>query len=241
METKSILIVDDEKNIRLTMYHSLEPLGIPVETALNGEEALKILEQDRFGIVFLDLKMPGIDGMEVLRWIKDNRPKTRVIIITAHGTINTAVEAMKLGAVDFIQKPFTPNEIREIVTLVQKRENIEDDTAHGYLTLIELTKRYITDRDFETARAVAAKTIAAGPGKPDAYNLLGGLFEIAGDWLEAQKFYRAALAMDATYKPAQANLERTVSFRKMGKVDFGLTKDETFKGPDDEKGDKDEK
>jgi DNA-binding response OmpR family regulator len=241
MEGKSILIVDDEKNIRLTMRQSLEPLGTPVETAINGEEALDILKQDRFGIVFLDLKMPGIDGMEVLRWIKDNRPKTRVIIITAHGTIDTAVEAMKLGAVDFIQKPFTPNEIRELVTLVRKRENIDDDTARGYLTLLELTKRYITDRDFETARAIAAKTIAAGPNKPDAYNLLGGLFEIAGDWLEAQKLYRAALVMDATYKPAQANLERTVSLRRMGKVDFDLNKDDTFKGPSDQKGDKDER
>jgi DNA-binding response OmpR family regulator len=241
MEGKSILIVDDEKNIRLTMGQSLEPLGIPVETAINGEEALKILEHDRFGIVFLDLKMPGIDGMDVLRWIKDNRPKTRVIIITAHGTIDTAVEAMKLGAVDFIQKPFTPNEIREIVTLVKKRENIDDDTARGYMTLLELTKRYITDRDFETARAIAAKAIAAGPNKPDAYNLLGGLFEITGDWLEAQKLYRAALVMDATYKPAQANLERTVSLRKIGKVDFDLTKDDTIKDPDNEKGVKDEK
>jgi two-component system, OmpR family, alkaline phosphatase synthesis response regulator PhoP len=241
MEGKSILIVDDEKNIRLTMRQSLELLGTPVETAINGEEALDILKQDRFGIVFLDLKMPGIDGMEVLRWIKDNRPKTRVIIITAHGTIDTAVEAMKLGAVDFIQKPFTPDEIRELVALIQKRENIDDDTARGYLTLLELTKRYITDRDFETARAIAAKTIAAGPNKPEAYNLLGGLFEITGDWLEAQKFYRAALVMDATYKPAQANLERTVSLRKMGKVDFDLTKDGTFEGPSDQKGDKDER
>jgi lipoprotein NlpI len=108
------------------------------------------------------------------------------------------------------------------------------------MTLLELTKRYITDRDFETARAIAAKTISSGPNKPDAYNMLGGLFEIAGDWLEAQKFYRAALVMDATYKPAQANLERTVSLRKIGKVDFDLPKDDT-KDPNNEKGDKDEK
>lgn len=73
METKSILVVDDEKNIRLTMCQSLEPLGMPIETAINGEEALTMFEQGRFGMVFLDLKMPSMDSMDVLRWIKENQ------------------------------------------------------------------------------------------------------------------------------------------------------------------------
>lgn len=103
MEKAPILIVDDEKNIRLTMSQSLEPLEIPVQTAVNGEEALQKLKDGQFGMVFLDLRMPGIDGMEVLRRIKEDWPKIRVVIITAHGTIESAVEAMKLGAVDFIQ------------------------------------------------------------------------------------------------------------------------------------------
>jgi DNA-binding response OmpR family regulator len=241
METSSILIVDDEKNIRLTMRQSLEPLNIPVETAVNGEEAIQRLEKDNFGMVFLDLKLPGMDGMDVLRWIKENRPKTRVIIITAHGTIDTAVEAMKLGAIDFIRKPFTPDEIRDLAATVHKREDIEDDSAHDYHDVIELTKRYISDRDFNTARVIAAKAIAVDPGRPDAYNLLGALLEINGDWLEAQKFYRAALSMDATYKPAQANLERTVSLHKIGKLDLGISNAETIpdsaveKRPDNEK------
>ncbi|MDQ1336518.1 MAG: hypothetical protein QG552_3468, partial [Thermodesulfobacteriota bacterium] len=65
MEKKPILVVDDEKNIRLTMSRSLEPLEIPIQTAVNGEEALRKLREGPFGLVFLDLKMPGIDGMEV--------------------------------------------------------------------------------------------------------------------------------------------------------------------------------
>lgn len=134
---------------------------------------------------------------------------------------------MKLGAMDFIQKPFTPDEIRELATLVLKREDIEDDSVRDYQTLIELTKRYISDRDFNTARVIAGKTIVADPVKPDAYNLLGALFEVNGDWLEAQKFYRAALAMDSTYKSAHANLERTVLLRKIGKIDLGPSKEET--------------
>ncbi|MGA8181972.1 MAG: response regulator, partial [Desulfobacterales bacterium] len=69
MEKRSILVVDDEKNILLTMSHSLETLDIPVQTAVNGEEALQKLQESSFSLVFLDLKMPGMDGMEVLHHI----------------------------------------------------------------------------------------------------------------------------------------------------------------------------
>ncbi|MBU0995180.1 MAG: response regulator [Proteobacteria bacterium] len=221
MERNPILIVDDEKNIRLTMTQSLEPLGISVETAVNGEEALHKLEKGPFSLVFLDLKMPGIDGVEVLHRIKDNWPKIRVIIITAHGTIESAVEAMKLGAVDFIQKPFSPTEIRDLANLVLEREALDEESAVDYITLIELTKRNISDRNFSTARETSRRAIATDPAKPEAYNLLGALLEIKGDRLEAQKFYRAALEIDPTFKPAQTNLERTTSWGKFGKIDLG--------------------
>ncbi len=227
MEKKPILVVDDEKNIRLTMSQSLEPLEIPVQTAVNGEEALQKLRRGPFGLVFLDLKMPGIDGMEVLRQIKDDWPKIRVIIITAHGTIESAVEAMKLGAVDFIQKPFSPGEIRDLATQVLEREALDEENAVDYLSLIELSKRHISDRDFAAARETARKAIAADPAQPEAYNLLGALLEIKGDWVEAQKFYRAALDIDPTFKPAWANLERTTSWNKIGKIDLGPDKEET--------------
>ncbi|MGD9825359.1 response regulator [Desulfobacter sp.] len=221
MKTKSILIIDDEKNIRLTMDQSLEPLGIAVRTAVNGEEALQKLGDTQATLVFLDLKMPGMDGMEVLRRIKEEWPETRVIIITAHGTVESAVEAMKLGAVDFIQKPFSPAEIRELAIRVMAREALEVESAVDYPSLIELTKRCIGDREFSAARETARKAIAADPAHPEAYNLLGVLLEIKGDGLEAQKFYRAALDMDPTFKPAWANLDRTTSWHKLGKIDLG--------------------
>lgn len=227
METRSILVVDDEKNIRLTISHSLETLGAPVQTAVNGEEALQKLREGQYGLVFLDLRMPGMDGMDVLRRIRDGWPRIRVIIITAHGTIESAVEAMKLGAVDFVQKPFSPAEIRDLATLVLEREALDGSTADDFRTLIELTKRHITDRDFASARESARKAIAADPGQPEAYNLLGALLEIKGDRLEAQKFYRAALEIDPTFKPARANLERTTSWNKFGGIDLGPDKDET--------------
>ncbi len=227
MEKKAILVVDDEKNIRLTLSQSLEPLGTPVQTAVNGEEALQKVGEGRYGLVFLDLKMPGMDGMEVLRRIKSDWPTVRVIIITAHGTIESAVEAMKLGAVDFVQKPFSPGEIRDLATLVLEREALDEATAVDCRAWIGLSKRQITDRDFAAARESVRKAIAADPGQPEAYNLLGALLEIKGDWVPAQKFYRAALDIDPTFKPASANLERTTSWHKVGKVDLGPDEDET--------------
>ena len=221
MEKKPILVVDDEKNIRLTMSQSLEPMDMPVQTAASGEEALEKLRKNLFGLVFLDLKMPGMDGMEVLRRIKKDWPKIRVIIITAHGTIESAVEAMKLGAVDFIQKPFSPGDIRELAKSVLKRETLDKERTVDYRALIELTKRHITDRSFADARETARKAIAADPGQPEAYNLLGALLEIDGNMFEAQKFYLAAMDIDPRYKPARANLKRTTSWKKSDNIDLG--------------------
>jgi len=122
LHKERVLIVDDESNIRLTISRSLEPLGVQIQTAVNGEEALQKLHEEEFALLLLDLKMPGIDGMEVLHQVRERWPKTCVIVITAYGTIDSAVEAMKRGAVDFIQKPFSPAEIRELVTKVLRRK-----------------------------------------------------------------------------------------------------------------------
>jgi len=221
MKKQPILVVDDEKNIRLTISQSLEPLDMPVQTAASGEEALEKLRNGLFGMVFLDLKMPGMDGMEVLRRIKKDWPKIRVIIITAHGTIDTAVEAMKLGAVDFIQKPFSPGDIRELAKSVLEREMLDKDRTVDYRALIELAKRQITDRSFADARKTVRKAIAADPGQPEAYNLLGALLEMDGKMFEAQKFYLAAMDIDPKFKPARANLKRTTSWKKSDNIDLG--------------------
>jgi DNA-binding NtrC family response regulator len=118
MAKNAILIVDDEKNIRLTVSQAIVSADREVQTAVNGEEALAKLQEKDFALVLLDLKMPGMDGMDVLRWIRANRPQVPVVIVTAHGTIDSAVEAMKHGAVDYIQKPFSPREIRALVSKV---------------------------------------------------------------------------------------------------------------------------
>ena len=226
MEKQPILVVDDEKNIRLTISQSLEPLDLPIWTAASGEEALQKLQECPFGLVFLDLKMPGMDGMDVLRRIKEEWPKIRVIIITAHGTIESAVEAMKLGAVDFIQKPFSTDDIRELAKSVLKHETLAEEKTVDYHSLIELTKRHISDRRFGAARETVRKAIALDPAQPEAYNLFGALLEINGKMFEAQKFYLATMDIDPKYKPAEVNLKRTISWKKSGNIDLGPDENE---------------
>jgi len=218
MTGKPVLIVDDEKNIRMTLSQSLESLELETDTAVNGEEALAKLKEKDYGLILLDLRMPGMDGMEVLRQVREVRPDIRVIIITAYGTIESAVDAMKLGAVDFIQKPFAPKEIRGLVSQVMDREKLDEQKAVDYATCVELAKRCVGDRHFAAAVEHVRKAISLDPSRPEAFNLLGALMEVQHNILKAQKYYRAALDLDPTYKPAKDNLERSTKWYRGGNV-----------------------
>ncbi len=104
---RQILIVDDEMDMLQLLKRSLEPdLNCKVETALSGEQALKLLERKIFDLVLADIKMPGMDGLELLELIKRENPDLTVVMMTGHGDIDMAVKAMKSGAYDFITKPF---------------------------------------------------------------------------------------------------------------------------------------
>jgi DNA-binding response OmpR family regulator len=133
-------------------------------------------------------------------------------MITAYGTIESAVEAMKLGAVDFIQKPFSPEEIRELVSRVMDREKLDEQKTADYGTSIELAKRSIGNRHFAAAIEHVCRAIFLDPTRPEAFNLLGALLETQGDRMEAQKNYRAALSLDPSYAPAIKNLQRSTSW-----------------------------
>jgi len=221
MKSKAVLIVDDERNIRLTLSQSLEALEVETDTAANGEEALTKLGERDFGLMMLDLKMPGMDGMDVLRNVREIRPDIRVIIITAYGTIESAIEAMKLGAVDFIQKPFAPAEIRELVTRVLDREKLDEHKAKDYASHFELAKKAVGALRFDAAIEHLHEAISLDPARAEAFNLLGALLEIRGDRLNALKNYRAALALDPTYEPAGKNLDRATDWRTRGEVVLG--------------------
>jgi len=213
---KPILIVDDEKNIRLTIAKAMEAFGVEIGEAENGGEALSRVKEKDYGVIILDLKLPGgMDGLEVLRQVRETRPDIHVIMISAYGTVDAAVEAMKLGAVDFIQKPFAAAEIRELVAKVIDRDRLDEKKAADYVTYIELAKRSIEQRLFDAAVEHVRKAISLDPGRPEAFNLLGVLMEVRHRRPEAQEHYRAALALDPTYEPARSNLHR-LTHRRWG-------------------------
>jgi len=110
-----VLVVDDELNIREGSQRILSRTGFDVLTAANGLEALDLLKEKSIPIILLDLKMPGMDGMEVLKRIRQLDAEILVIVITGFATVETAIEAMKQGAYDFIPKPFEPEQLRIVV------------------------------------------------------------------------------------------------------------------------------
>jgi two-component system response regulator AtoC len=119
-----ILIADDELNIRKVLAATLRREGYEVLTAKDGEEAIDLLGSGKVQVVVTDLKMPNVDGIELLRHVQRNHPQVPVIIITAHGSIDNAVEALKNGALDYVTKPFDKAELINIITKAVKTESL---------------------------------------------------------------------------------------------------------------------
>ena len=114
-EKKQVLIVDDEPNLRKILAAQLSRDGYDVMTAEDGEQGLAALRDHHIDLVVTDLKMPKVDGMALLREALRLDPDLPVVMITAHGTVDTAVEALKIGAFDYLTKPFDKDEVRAIV------------------------------------------------------------------------------------------------------------------------------
>lgn len=129
MSRARLLIVDDELIMRESLAGWLLRDGHEVETAASGEEALDKIKETRFDILLVDIKMEGISGLDVLKTVKDNDPDVAVVMITAYGSIPTAIEAIKKGAYDYLLKPFDPHELGVLVEKIldnqaQARENL---------------------------------------------------------------------------------------------------------------------
>jgi DNA-binding NtrC family response regulator len=131
MDDKPILIVDDEPSMRMALSESLASCGYRIETAVDGQDALRKLSGGSFRLVITDMRMPKLGGMDVLKSIKLTSPETKVIVITAYGTINTAVEAMKEGASEFIMKPFSLEDLERVVKTVLNKKGPEGEPSSG--------------------------------------------------------------------------------------------------------------
>jgi nitrogen regulation protein NR(I) len=128
-ERKQVLIVDDEPNLRKILSAQLSRDGYDVLTAEDGEQGLLLLREHHIDLVITDLKMPKVDGMTLLKRALEEEPELPIVLITAHGTIDTAVEALKTGAFDFVTKPFDKDEVRQIVAKALKTRELRGHDA----------------------------------------------------------------------------------------------------------------
>jgi two-component system response regulator RegA len=122
--SEKILLVDDEKDFLDVMSERIEARGMEVTTAESAVKALKQVESGGFDAIILDLMMPGMDGLETLKAIKKKNPDLQVILLTGHATIEKGIEAMKLGAMDFLEKPADLDKLTEIIKKAQARKMI---------------------------------------------------------------------------------------------------------------------
>ena len=162
MSAARVLIVDDEKSMRELLTITLEKAGYDVTAAEGGEAAIEAIRKDSFDAVVTDLRMPKVDGMQVLRAARDLCPETAVIVVTAVASTETAVEAMKLGAYDYITKPFKLDEVDLIIKNGLERKRLRDEnlylrkqleTQHRFENIIGKSARIVDV--FDTIRKIA--------------------------------------------------------------------------------------
>jgi DNA-binding response OmpR family regulator len=163
--------------------------------------------------------MPGMSGMQLLDKMAREHPEIPVLVISAHGTIETAIAAIEGGARGFIEKPFTPERIRSAVAYALDRKRQAEDVAEKYDEHIREASRLLGERQLDPAFEHARLALSADPTRPEAFNMMGVINQLRSERSEAQRFYMAALALDPSFRPAkrnQENLTRPPSQQKPG-------------------------
>jgi DNA-binding response OmpR family regulator len=222
---KKIIVVDDEPNVRLGYRVTLETEGFTVHEANGAEQALEAFEGESFDLAILDMRMPEMDGLDLLAEMREQGLNTPTVIITAYGDVPHAVKAIKLGAIDFLQKPLTPDQLRTLVAEVIARHEIAAAPELPRLPLKYRTdasfhllaaKRAINNRDFNTAREHLTEALKQNDYVIEVHNLLGVLSEMNEDYEAAKKCYGRAIAINSNYEPAQQNMRRIFELFNFG-------------------------
>ena len=199
-----ILVVDDERNIRKTLSIVLETGGYQVDTASDGEEAFGKIKEQHYDIAFVDLQMPRLGGLELLRLVRGLSEETVVVILTAYGSVAHAVEAMKLGAVDFLEKPFDPKTIQLLAEEILLRQRLgSSGSVEDLLHLAELARGRNAHVE---ARAYLKTAMLRDATRPEPYYWLGFLCESEGNIRQAVHYYSMALEVHHTFQPAREAL-----------------------------------
>lgn len=183
---KKVLIVDDTKSIRMLLTTCLELEGYESVTARNGQEAIEVFGREHIDLAFLDIKMPELSGTEVLRRVRGMGINTPVVIMTAFATVKNAVECTRLGAVAYLQKPFTADKVRNLLSEinVMQEENIHD-VKFNLANAVKL----IDESKLDEALDLLKKSLSMDIQCEEIYFLIGKVYELKGEIKEANTFY----------------------------------------------------
>lgn len=223
---RRVLVVDDEANLRQTFARILHQMGCEVTTAADGAEALQRLEVAPYDLVYLDIRLPGMDGLQVLRQIHDRYAQLAVVLLTAYASIKSAVEAVRLGATDYLIKPITPEalmtrtrsiladqavqrrrrEIQQQIDALQVELKTLDQDPQATATFVSPTDDRFLKRgtllfDLHTRRATCADRILTLP--PTAFDYLVVLARHAPDVVPYQTLVVEAQGYQTDLRQAQ--------------------------------------
>jgi DNA-binding NtrC family response regulator len=185
---KRVLVVDDTKNIRTLLSTCLELNGYEVVTGNNGQEAIQIFKNEKIDLAFLDIKMPETSGTEVLRTIRSMGIHTPVVVMTAFATVKNAIECTKLGAVMYLQKPFTAEKVQSVLGEISQYSSSEEKVQN----YIKLAKALLYEDKIDDAYEELKKALYVNPACGEAFYLIGTIFKNRGNVEESQKFFKAA-------------------------------------------------
>jgi two-component system NtrC family response regulator len=233
MKPKSILVVDDDESLRRVTQLQLEEAGHHVLAASNGTEALALIEADPPALVITDLKMPDLSGLELLHRIRGSRPEITIVMITAFGTVQTAVEAMKAGAYDYITKPIDFEELVLVVNRAMERQRLVEevhtlrtslDRKYGFesiigqskilLQVLEMASR-VAQRDSTvlirgetgTGKELLAKAIHQNSRRKNQPFVTINCGAIPKDLLESELFGHAKGSFTGAFAPKRGKVE----------------------------------
>lgn len=187
---KKVLVVDDTKNIRMILTKCLELEGYEVMTASDGKQALEMFTKHTFDLAFLDIKLPEIRGTEVLRRIREMGIKTPVIIITAYATVKNAIDCTKMGAVAYVQKPFSAEKIKSVLKELDINPLYTEPANNGIDKLINDARISLDTGDYDKALEFSKKALSIELNNPEIYLMISKAYEGLGNKDNAERFYR---------------------------------------------------